>query len=201
MATSQPRHSAVPKILSIAELRAAFESFSDADEVRLEKAARYLKWKCGVEIDELINEAVMRALNGDRRCRRDLPPVVFLIGVMKSLASDIIAKRKTDPIAKRAVGDAGSTSGPLAAEPSADPNPEEALIAKEERERAAAVKEELEDLFADNERALMVLWGEMGDLSAEEIREQTGMDKTTYASARRHVRRKIDRHYPNGWRR
>lgn len=163
MAKSEPSRSRVPKHLSIADLRTAFESFSDVDTLRLKKAAGYYGWKCRVEGDELLDEAVMRALNGDRRCRRDLPPLVFLVGVMRSLASEVIAKREADPIAKRVGGDAGSVSGPLAAEPSSDPNPEEALIAKEEEERAAKMAAELEALFQDDEHAQLILMGEMDE--------------------------------------
>jgi DNA-directed RNA polymerase specialized sigma24 family protein len=35
-------------------------------------------------------------------------------------------------------------------------------------------------------------------LSAKEIQEISGIDKTTYESARKRMRRKIEKHYPNG---
>ena len=76
----------------------------------------------------------MRALNGDRRCPRDLPAVPFLVGVMKSLASEIIAKRNSDPLAKRIGEDPHSPSGFLASRPTDELNPEEALMLRQEEE-------------------------------------------------------------------
>ena len=201
MSKSQSSRPSDTDHFSVMELRETFESLGDAEYLKLNKAAGYLGWKCGLEGDELLGEAMMCALKGNRHCRRDLPPFVFLVGIMKSFASEVIAKRETDPLAEHLGDDAVSATGPLATSPSDDLNPEEVLIAREEQEHAAVVVGELEALFADDEKAQLILMGKMDDMTAEEIRELGEMDKTTYATARRRMRRKIDRHYPKGWRR
>ena len=58
----------------------------------------------------------------------------------------------------------------------------------------------LEELFADDDEAQLILMGEMDELTAEEIREIGEIDATTYASARRRMRRRIDKEFPDGWR-
>jgi hypothetical protein len=39
----------------------------------------------------------------------------------------------------------------------------------------------------------------MDDMAGEELRELTGLDKVAYDSKRKAIRRKIAKHYPNGW--
>ena len=201
MAKSRLGRSDEVDVLSADDLRIAFESFVAADLLRLEKAARYLGWKCRTDGDELLGEAVARALNGTRRCPRPLAAVTFLIGVMKSLASEIIDKRSTDPLARRTADDPHTPTGHFASEPAPDPNPEDALAIKEEEASMAELVTELEVLFSDDEHARTILKGEMDGLSAEEIRAGSGIGELVYNTARRRIRRRIDKAYPNGWNR
>ncbi len=99
MAKSQSSRPSDTDHFSVMELRETFESLGDAEYLKLNKAAGYLGWKCGLEGDELLGEAMMRALKGNRHCRRDLPPFVFLVGIMKSLArrSSRSGKRTRSP--------------------------------------------------------------------------------------------------------
>ena len=39
----------------------------------------------------------------------------------------------------------------------------------------------------------------MEEMTAEEMRELTGLDKTGYDSKRKLIRRRIDKQYPEGW--
>ncbi len=153
MVKSRSRKPDQHELLSVTDVRAAFQSFAAADNLRLEKAGRYLGWKCRTDGDELLGEAVMRALNGDRRCPRHLPAVQFLIGVMKSLASEIIEKRNSDPLAYPTNQNSLSPSGLLACFATELPGPEELLLAKEEEEYMKAVVADIEALFANDEQA------------------------------------------------
>jgi hypothetical protein len=56
--------------LSPEEIRSAIERFSDADWLRLRKAAQYFSGRSGREWRELQNEALLRSLDGRRRCPR-----------------------------------------------------------------------------------------------------------------------------------
>ena len=187
------------EFLGVADLRTAFESFGAADSLRLDKAGRYLGWKCRTDGGELLGEAVMRALNGDRRCPRDLPAVQFLIGVMRSLASEIIEKRNSDPLARRTGDDPHAPLGSLACCPAEQPDPEETLMVAQQEEAMQDLVREIEALFAGDDEALRVLRGQMVGMSAEEIRKQGSIDRSTYDTARRRIRRRIQRAYPNGW--
>ncbi len=71
----------------------------------------------------------------------------------------------------------------------------------QQEETMQALVSEIEALFADDEEARQVLSGQMIGMSAEEIRKQGSMEQSTYNTARRRIRRRIDREYPNGWNR
>jgi len=75
------------EILTVDELRASITGFSQADHLRLGRAARILCGGSGFEWNDLINEAVVRALAGSRNCPRATSPVVFLVGAMRSIVS------------------------------------------------------------------------------------------------------------------
>lgn len=183
-------------LLSTADLRAAFEAFGKVEIHRLKKAARFLGWRCRTDGDELLGEAVERALDGRRKCKKELDPLVFLVGAMKSIASEINKRRKQSPVQ---LGMAESSSPTQDLLPD-DTSPENAIALKENQDHAVRMVAKLEALFADDDKAQIILMGKMDELTVEEIREIGGMNMTTYASACRRMRRKIDREFPDGWR-
>lgn len=63
----------------------------------------------------------------------------------------------------------------------------------------AAIRGAVLALFDDDQQARDIVEGTMVDLSADELRELTGLDKTAYASKRKLMRRRIDKAYPEGW--
>ncbi len=199
MAKPRPRSSDESDAFSVADLKSAIESFDAADSLRLGKAGRYLGWKCQTDGDELLSEAIMRALNGDRRCPKDVSVVRFLVGVMKSLTSEFIEKRNTDPLTQQSSNSLHAPLGSLACHLDERPNPEEALEVVRQEEAMEALVHDIEALFVGDDEALRVLRGQMNELSPEEVRRQGLMDQSTYNTARRRIRRRIDKEFPNGW--
>ena len=68
-------------------IKPLLEGISKADWVRLNRVAAY---RCSIvpgEPDELLQEAVLRVLSGQRRCPKDIPISVFLKHTMRSIAS------------------------------------------------------------------------------------------------------------------
>jgi hypothetical protein len=76
--------------LSLDEITAAIEAFKDADWLRLTRAARYFSYKgrCGRDWADLQNEALVRTLDGRRKCPRDISVLTFLGNVIRSIASE-----------------------------------------------------------------------------------------------------------------
>jgi hypothetical protein len=77
------------EVLSQAELSAAIEEFSELDWLRVKKAALHFCGRVGGEWEDLQNEALVRALDGQRKCPKAVGVVTFLRNVIRSIASEL----------------------------------------------------------------------------------------------------------------
>lgn len=181
--------------LEIEEVREAISSLTNADLLRLEKAARIYQFGIGLEGMDLVNEAISRALNGTRTCPRDVPFVVFLKNAMRSIASSERSRIREEPMLE--VMTVGLGDGLAVLDyPSGDRNAEDVLLARQEMwERLRA----LEKVFANDDDAQMVLMGDLDGVSAADLRSMNGWSNQDYASVRRRIRRKLSTAYPDGW--
>jgi RNA polymerase sigma-70 factor (ECF subfamily) len=180
--------------LTVDELGDAIRSFSRADKLRLRKAGCLFSGGTELDWESLLQEAVLRALDGTRRCPRSAPPVKFLINAMRSLASaerDSVTLRPTpEPLS------ATRTEGAALSVPEPGRDAEALLLAREDYALRLAA---LEDLFSDDEEGLMIVMGDMDGLDADAIRELTGLDHKGLATARRRIRRRVEAKYPGGF--
>lgn len=181
--------------LSTDEVREAITALTTADLIRLKRVGALYAVGIGVEGLEVLNDAVRRALDGTRNCPRDVPMPVFLVNVMRSMASSERTKAKEEPIMESM----SSTldAGPAVLEPPSESrNVEEMRLAREDAEGRLQA---LEALFLDDDDAQLVLMGDVDEMSADEIRALGGWDEQAYATIRRRIRRKIAARYPQGW--
>lgn len=177
------------------EIRAAIDGLAAIDLARLRRAGRLLALGLACEGDDLISEAVAATLSGARTCPRRMAPVPFLIGAMRSIASAArgAAGRVETAVSLEATGtDGRALIVPVDPEPTAETR---LLAAEDKAERIAA----LENLFADDEQALLMLWADLELTPKEEIMTMSDLDDTTYATIRRRMRRAINGRYPAGW--
>lgn len=161
------------------DLRRALAALSEPDLLRLQAIARL---RCrglpGLDWQELLHEAVLRALDGSRPWPPDVPLIAFLAGIMRSLRSDHWRRH-------RAMAAALSAQAAEVADQAPDP------------ERIAAATQALaaiDRLFADDPAALAVILGLSQGLSAGEIRQRAGLSGTEYESTRKRMRRALLRH-------
>lgn len=181
--------------LNPAEARQAIDSLTSTDLLRLERAGRIYALTAGCDVSDLLSEAICRTIEGNRNCPRDMAIMPFLVGVMRSRAW--ASKQKADHLPELVSIDATNDSGQAPYEPATpERNAEQSALAKED---AAARRDALEALFADDEQATLFLWGDLEELSKEEIMIMNDLDITAYATVRRRMRRKIDAAFPNGW--
>lgn len=94
--------------------------------------------------------------------------------------------------------DATGTDGlPLVPPPvSREPDVETLWLREEDRSLRIAA---LEELFADDDDALLMIWADLEETSKEEIKMQHDLNDKAYATIRRRIRRKIEGRFPNGW--
>jgi len=165
-------------------LTRALHALSEADLLRLKRIAQLRARELpGLQWSDLLHEAVLRALDGTRRCPEQVSMVVFLAGVMRSLADEHWRQHR-----RRMALFVTADGRDDAADPEREAIARQALIA-------------LDRLFHGDADALKVIAGLSHGLSAQEIQQAYGFDATRYASIRKRIRRAVLSHFPDGgWR-
>ena len=169
------------------ERAVAAELVGDMNLLRLKAIARLLACGLAPEISwgDLLHEAFARVLNGSRRRPENVPVDVFMAGVMRSIRADhwLRRRRALQPVAEGTPAE-GARSFVAAEARDPAPDPERALVAEQELAAIGA-------LFADDAVSTQILTGICDGLAAEEIREECGLSKTEYDSARKRMRRAL----------
>ena len=163
----------------------ALKLVTEADLLRLKVMARLHARGLPAHVDwgDLLQEAFARMLDGSRRRPDDVPLGAFLAGVMRSLKAEHW---------RRAHREAAQLPKLLAQLESTDSQGEEACDASPGPERRLIATQELaliDQLFADDARALQVILGLAEGRSPQEICASFGMSKTDYDSTRKRIRR------------
>lgn len=175
----------------------AIRSLSDANCLRLLKAARYLCIPSRYTHEELVNQTLLKALAGDRQYKPEVNLISFLFMTMKSLVSSDCKSQSRRP--EISLDTQARDIGKALLEKLQDPFPSPEQIA-ETKENLSLIKQNFLDLFVDDDlETQTVAEGMVGELSPKEIQELTGLDPKGYASTRRLIRRRIDKAFPKGW--
>lgn len=175
----------------------AISSISDADYLRLLKAARYLSGPSRYTPEELLSQTLFKALDGERKYNTEVRLISFLFMIMKSLVSSDCKSQSRHP--EISLDGQSHENGKALLEKLHDPysSPEDIV---ETEENLSLIRKGILYLFNDNVVAQTVVEGIMEEMPPEEIQELTGLDSTGYASMRRLIRRRIDKAFPKGWR-
>ncbi|WP_230588809.1 hypothetical protein [Bordetella hinzii] len=186
------------------EICEAIEGLTEAELGRIHRAAQYALF--GTEYTdprELLGEAVQRTLEGagakeGRHWPKVVPFVAYIINTVKSIAdgsSNSVTQSRTESLETMAGHDGGAELA-LAREGFSSPDVvEQALEIEETNERqarAAADAALIEAHFANDEEIQFLIMGDKDGMKASEIRAVSGMDQTTYDTARRRFRRGLN---------
>lgn len=176
------------------ELEEAIGQFSNADWSRIRKAAQ-LYAIYPVEPDDLVQEALSRAINGSRKCPKGVSVVRFIAEAIRSIAHGELNKVENQREEVSVQDDTIADQGMLALK---DPSltAEERMISNEE---AKGTEDRLLELFKDDDEAQLIVHGMLTGTEGEELREATALSETSFASKRRFVRRRINRAIENGF--
>lgn len=183
-------------ISSPAEVSQAIEALSDADALRLMKAAgAHLKkvghLKLGRSPEDLLQEAVTRTLSGERSWKRGISFVFHLDQAMRSICS---SWRKSASRTGRDGGGELPASARLGLTDEGDAVLEQALSHEADPERELLAEQEVERItnqFADDKIASEVLAGWKMGLEGPEIQELSGISEKEYRAAVRRIRRSV----------
>lgn len=199
---------------SVDELSHALTSLTTAERLRLFSRARLLVW--GTEYtdpQELLNEAVKRALVGASGSKLDgergrpwpidrVPLPAFLSGCMDSIASasrESLAQAQTDRLEALA-GDTGDLDTVIHRAGRWNTDVVEQALEVEEifhrQQQAQADVHAIEAHFMDDQEVLAVIEGEKAEMPVAEVLALFDLDQKTYDTARRRLRRQVDKLMP-----
>ncbi|HXM15639.1 MAG TPA: hypothetical protein VN933_10385 [Candidatus Eremiobacteraceae bacterium] len=176
------------------EIAALIRALTDAQWIRLRKVSTYFSWVPNLTADDLLQEALCRALAGSRNCPTDVDPVKFLVDAMRSIANGEVEKveNKVDVIPVSQPG--ALVDGAVDLQDSKE-SQEDCMMAVESDE---AIRQALLGLFPNDPQARDLVDGLLTGYQGEELRALTDLDQKGYASKRRFMRRTIDKQYPQG---
>lgn len=178
-------------------MEAAIRAFTDAQWARLGRVGRRYAWRCRWDPDDLVQEAIARALAGGRNCPGHVDVVKFLAETIRGIADDEAAK------AENAVRHAPIVAPGERLSDEVDVKDER--FNAEERTLEAGNLEEIRAavlaLFDDDPIARDLADGVMEEMSKAELCEMLALDEISYASKRRLIRRRVDERWPQGWKR
>ncbi len=171
--------------LNLAEVADALDQLSAGDKLKLHLIeARHLGGS-GFTRGQLLQDAVGRALLGDRRCRRNVPFVAFIAQSMRSIASHSRDERRRfvplDPSPHQSDQLESKRPTEYAA---GQLTPEEHLLEKQAKDVLKAILAH----FDDDEEAQLVLMGWADGLRGKALRDATGLDQSALDYAIKRIR-------------
>jgi hypothetical protein len=174
----------VGEVYSPDEIRAAIVKFSDLDWLRIRKAAIHFSKRCRCDWSDLQNEALVRSLDGRRKCPRDVAVTTFLGNVMRSIASEDDEMddhvHLSDELEAQQNSACGLTDLTRPSDPTASTMDAQKMIA------------EAISAFDGDETSEMLFEGTVDGIEGTELREFLGLSQTEFDTKRRYVRRRLN---------
>ena len=170
------------------DVESAVRAFSIADWSRLHKVAKAFSFNTGWTFEDLLQEAIMRTLQGTRNCPGDVDVMKHLIDTMSSIADGERDKAHNQvphlPTAQPGIEDVEDPASP---EWSAEDN-----LAYE------GGRTEILAMFDDDPVARDMVEGILARFDTEQLKELTGLQGTAYNTKRTLVRRRLLKLSPKG---
>jgi hypothetical protein len=170
------------------DVETALRAFSIADRARLHNVAKAFSFNTGWGFDDLLQEAIMRTLQGTRNCPSDVDVLKHLVDTMSSIADGEREKAHNQlphvPTAQPGVEDAEDPASP-------DWSAEDNLAYEGGRAEILA-------MFDDDPIARDMVEGILARFDTEQLKELTGLEGTAYNTKRTLVRRRLLKLSPKG---
>lgn len=174
------------KVLSPDEVRERLTALSEAELGRLEDYGTALvRALPALSERDLLGDAYLRLLSGQRKHPAHLPTFAVLYGAMKSIANAGLRKAKGAVDWNTSIDDDDGEELLTLVRDDAAGNPENAAIAQDLLER-------LDERLGDDENARLVLEAWADGLRNKEAAEAAGLSFKDYEAARKRIIRRLD---------
>jgi DNA-directed RNA polymerase specialized sigma24 family protein len=154
---------------SPSEVSQAIRELSTEQKTLLVKIAKAYVWKTSYGYEDLIQEAFARVLEGKRAWPRNLPIVVFLRGVMRSIASDWPPERHDTAVRVDEIGYVNHSAA------------------------ARIDAQKMLTLFDDDPIAQKIFVAMLEGARGEELRALSGLAQKDYETKRTKMRRRLEK--------
>lgn len=169
-------NSAPASYLTKTQVCAAITAIDIGANSKLMRIARYRAFTAGIDADDILQDAILRALTS-RSCPVGLKIEYFLMAVMRSIASAVIAKREREEPLFREVCD-------QFAPPAAPDKAYEIAV------RADACRKALENIAGSSPKTEGVIDGIGQGLSGKALANFAGIEQAELATVRRLIKRR-----------
>jgi DNA-directed RNA polymerase specialized sigma24 family protein len=171
------------------DVEQAIRRLTDNDYRHLGKVADYRSLSLmaiglGWSGDDLLQEAITRTLEGDRKWPRGVSLMAHLWGTMRSIASHVPDELKGGKIETATTDDESRSQGIVLKSQSPD---QEVIAAAQQR---LAI---IENRFADDDGVALVIEGLASGMTGPEIQEALGITQREYETRMTRLRRGIER--------
>ncbi|WP_156488696.1 MULTISPECIES: sigma-70 family RNA polymerase sigma factor [unclassified Erythrobacter] len=172
-------NNATRSYLTKPQVHAAIAAIDFRANSKLMRMARFRAFTAGIDAEDILQEAILRTLTS-RSCPAGLKMEYFLMAVMRSIASAIIARRKRDEA--RYCSELDLVVSPVA--------PDEAC---EIAERSDAWRQAFDDVVAGSSEIERVVDGIDQGLCGKALAEFANTDLARLASVRKTIKRRAAR--------
>ena len=175
---------------------AALAALSDADLLRLKRFAQLRSLRLPLlNWSDLLNETIVRVLDGSRLWPPDVDFIVFLLQSIRSISSEQWRRIQRTPVTREAdlppSGPANTERASLDELGRDELNPEREVL-------AAIALRDVMTIFRADQYATAILEGLAEGDAPTDIQRRAGMTPIQYASAQRRIRRALARAFPDG---
>jgi hypothetical protein len=174
------------ELRSPAEFSAAYKALSIGERTNLNSCARTRSRGTRWDYRELLQEAFLRILSGDRRWPAAIDLVFFVDQVMRSIVSRVPAIWKRETPISRMTNNGETILGLLDPE-SQEPTAEQLLIVRQMYEHAI-------ELLDDDPLARSIVVGWQQGLTRDDIKEKLEIADRTYDDKCKKIKRRLSRY-------
>ena len=193
------QESPVEDYYSPEEVREGLEALSQADWARLKLAGRHFAARSDMAGDDIVQEAFLRVLT-TRRCLRRFTVVEFVLGTMRSVASE--EPRARAQRYARGQGGLAPETEKIVLDPlgdtvfvAADPSPEDQALSSVFLSRAL---QQVARCYEGDDELELLAEGLFDGQRGKELEELLGVDAKGLAAIKKRLARKITAKFPDG---